>query len=192
MSLHLLDRPAEKTRTDIQTVGERERSTEVKTDGERVKDEFEALWDMYTGRRVGLSISYSNWRAEDDIIATRYYDESAIEETYWRTQFFSDSAKSMREMVTVRIKTDTGEHEIFVDEDSDVSVKKRLSDSDEWHMVDDDEAEACLFEFFHRTSDAKVKHESRTQEEKDAADRHAVELLLERYPDLGTFTMHDE
>lgn len=163
-----------------------ELESDERTSGERVRDEFAALWGIYKGRRDGITLHIGNQVIVDDVIATRYYDERAIEEVYWRTQLYSPSFKGgVSEVIFVHVTTDVNEHEIYVDESGEVSVLRRSDADSPWNRTSDAEAQNCLYEFFYRTTIAADIHSRRSPSEQEAADNHAKALLHERYPFLA-------
>lgn len=159
--------------------------------GEKIREEFTALWNIYEGRRNGNSMRYGRTTVEDDVIATRYLDneadQHAIEEVYWRTTLYGPNQRDGKtEMYFINISSPgEDEYQICVTENQHVKVLNRHTDSHEWHTASDEAAEKTLEEFFHRTLIAATTHENRTPEEKLAADEDAKRLLLERYPILG-------
>ena len=156
------------------------------TSSEQVRNEFEKLWNIYGDRRVSMAIDFSNRKIVDRVIATRYYDGSGVEEVYWCTDIYSRNYKrDKRSFVTVRVLEGDYEVEIFADDDQpDAQVRKRDTKDRVWHGVSEEEAEGYIFEFFHRTSDAKAMNEARTPKERAAANAHARKLLGERFPML--------
>lgn len=167
-------------------VGSYDLLLEQLTNGERVCAEFGALWDIYVNRRDGMTMRFGDATITDDVIATRYFDQRAIEETYWRTRTYSPFVKDgATETIYIRIVTDDGEHEIYVDEGKDIKVMRRRNDSDEWEIADSGDADDCLYDFFYRTTIAADVHQRRNSDEKTVADNHARALLHERYPILA-------
>ena len=161
--------------------------------GELVRAEFAMLWDIYAGRRDGMKIQFSDELITDEVVATRYFDKRAIEEVYWRTRVYSPFVKSgVTEKIYVHITTDDGEHEICVNEEGDTRVLSRQDTDSSWEMASPDEVDACLDEFFHRTSDAAIIHKQRSPEEQTIANNHARALLYERYPILALTQSEEE
>ena len=161
--------------------------------GELVRAEFAMLWDIYAGRRDGMKIQFSDELITDEVVATRYFDKRAIEEVYWRTRVYSPFVKSgVTEKIYVHITTDDGEHEICVNEVGETKVLRRQGTDSTWETATSDEAEGCLDEFFHRTSDAAIIHKQRSPEEQAVANNHARALLYERYPILALTQSEEE
>lgn len=177
------------------TSGSFDRLSVQVSDGERVRAEFEELWNIYSGRRDGISMSYVNGAETvvDDVIATRYFDERAVEETYWRTRSYELGVKGgVREQILVRVATDIGENEMLIDEDGQVKVLKRQSSESNWELADADESRQCMDDFFYRTTIAADVHNRRSPEEKLIANDHARALLRERYPILAAPRAYEE
>lgn len=153
--------------------------------GERVRAEMQELWDLYPGRRQGHTTHIGHRIYDDEGLVTRYPDEHGVEETYFRTRVYGASTKPAfdpAEVVFVRVTTDAGEHEIFVNEAGDAAVRYHDSTDPEWRNVSYQDAENYIDELTHRVLVAAVRHGSRTPEEKALADAHAIKLLRERLP----------
>lgn len=163
------------------------------TNGELVRAEFAMLWDIYAGRRDGMEIQFSGELITDEVVATRYFDKRAIEEVYWRTRVYSPFVKDgVTEKIYVHITTDDEEHEICVNEVGDTRVLKRQGTDSVWETATSGEADSCLDEFFHRTSDAAIIHKGRSLEEQTVANNHARALLYEHYPILALARSEEE
>lgn len=166
-------------------------SPDQKELGHKVHEEFNALWNIYEGRRNGSTIHYGRTTIEDDVIATRYLDndadQHAIEEVYWRTTLSGPNQKNgSTEMIFINISSPgEDEYQICVTEDHLTKVLRRNPESKEWRQATSEEADTTLSEFFHRTLIAADTHSHRTPEEKIVADDDARKLLLERYPMLA-------
>lgn len=194
MSIDILERPVDGEvvlpRVDTQPSIEADvPPIDFETAGADIRAEFERLWDIYAGRRAGLSFDFRTERVEFDVIATRYFHGQAIEEVYSRTTEYNLMAEGHHresQTVTVLVTTDDGEHEIAVDRNSDVTVRERTPESDTWQDVSNTDRGKChVDEFFHRTLDAAAIHGERGPEDKQRADASALGLLYARYPELA-------
>lgn len=162
------------------------------TNGERVRAEFNLLWDIYSGRRDVVSTPYGRNLYVDEVVGTRYFDNRAIEEVYWRTSTFSPDLKRRIEEIYIHITEDGKQYEIYVDELGHTRVLKRLDGVSKWEPADSEESADCLGEFFHRTAIAAHVHSRRSPEEQMVANDDARELLHERFPTLGLTTTYEE
>ena len=201
MSTGTLERPAVENpilqTVDTSPVYGEDVSQEFETPGERVRNTFDSLWKMYEGRRAGLSFSYGNEVTEEDILATRYYDQAAIEEIYLRSRTYDVSGKpstAMKETILIHVATDIGSHEIRVDEDGVVHVRaSEVGQGDDWYVVSDpDIIQKHLDELFHRTLIAAGRHSERSPEERKTADASALALLGARMPRYVAPKAYDE
>lgn len=163
------------------------------TNAERIRTEFTNLWNIYADRRDGMTMQFGKAIIEDDVIATRYYDERAIEEIYWRTQVYDASLKNgVSETIFIHITTSDGEREIYVSEAGDVTVMHRPDEESEWKPTSSEDADSCLYDFFYRTTIAADIHHRRSPEEQTVANNHAKALLRERYPMLAATKTTEE
>lgn len=194
MSTEVLTRPIEED--DILTVVDTLPSHEedvslidLETAGVKVCEEFEKLWQLYEGRRAGLSFDFPTERVEFDVMATRYFHGEAIEEMYSRSRVYGLASRGegrAKETVTIHVTTDQGEHEIYVDESGQLVVRDRDTDTNDWRDVTGEaKAKSYLDEFFHRTMDAASIHGDRDSEDRQRADASALGLLYARHPEFA-------
>ena len=192
---NLLNEAGDQNVADIVDVKEMLNDPEL---GNKISQEFEALWDVYEGRRIGNTMQYGKTTIEDSVIATRYFDEveqgHAVEETYWRTDLYGPNQHNGKtEMLFINITSPgASEFQISVGEDHNVKVLSRNEESGEWSQANADDAERVVSEFFHRTLIAADIHSQRTPEEKTAADEDARQLVLNKYPILGNKKTSEE
>ncbi|HTK39407.1 MAG TPA: hypothetical protein VL362_00910 [Patescibacteria group bacterium] len=182
---HSLDHPV---RGWVETMTPAEAETAT---GELVRNEFEKLWNIYTGRRAGLSFAIGNRRIDDEVIATRYFHERDIEEVYWRTRIYGvagEQKTAYDEAIFIHILSETQEQEIHVDADGMLTVKHRPDASSPWQDADEATTEAVSFEFFNRTMVAAQRHSERSPGDQLKADAQALAMLYARYPMLQTPT----
>ena len=163
------------------------------TNGERIRNEFNVLWDLYSDRRDVMKIPHGRRTYVDEVIGTRYFDKRAIEEVYWRTTVEGPGLRDGRiQEVYILINADDKEYQIYVDEVGCTTVLKRRDGSAKWEPTSEEEATNCLDEFYHRTSDAAYIHNRRNAEEKKVANEAARELLHKRFPILGLKPAYEE
>lgn len=154
---------------------------------ERVASIFRDLWQMYEGRRAGISQQYGETRFDDDIIATRLYDGRDIEEIWWRTTESSPDIKNgQRQHYFVTVIDDTGERQISVSADHKNVPRLRIKNPGDgtWSDASVEMAEALLFDLEHRASDAKAAHAARTSDQNNAANAAALEFVRDRYANI--------
>lgn len=193
MQSRVLDRPLIH---EAPVVCEQEVETPSEIDkrtGEDVRNEFTKLWNIYTGRRAGLSLEIGNQVVEDDVLATRYFHERAIEETYWRTRTYEygghlKGGMKQTEVLFINISTEFYDQEIHVDEVGEVHVRVLDRAVGEWYELDAESASGIVNSFFDRAEWAAMMHTARTPEERQRADNESIGLLYNRYPVLADAT----
>jgi hypothetical protein len=161
--------------------------------GKKVCDEVQGLRGVYQERLQGYTIHVGNRIFEDEGFVTRRYAESdgvevAAEEYYLHFTSHDVGRKSEfgpLEQTIVRIVTDDGEQELYVDEEGNARVMYREGADGEWRLVSSQTAEDWAGELSHRALIAAVRHGARTPEEKEAANAEARELLRKRFPMFG-------
>lgn len=154
------------------------------TTGARIKAEIELLWKIYEKRRAGATFYFSDNIVEDRLLATRYYDERAIEETYRLVDTYSKDFKQyLQQRAEVTIYYGEGlAYKICSDESDSVTVAKLSGDTSE--LLSGKLANDIVEEFFHRSLIAASTHENRSTDEKAVADAQALVLMREQHPNL--------
>lgn len=161
--------------------------------GKKVCDEVQGLRAVYQERLQGYTIHVGGRTFEDEGFVTRRYAEPgsaevAAEEYYLHLTTYDDGRKSEFgpvEQTIVRIVTDAGEQELYVDGEGNVRVLYREDADTEWRPVSSQTAENWAGELSHRALIAAVRHGGRTPEEKEVANDEARRLLRERFPMFG-------
>jgi hypothetical protein len=157
--------------------------------GASVREDFNALWKMYTGRRQGMTMHVGQTIFEDDGFVTRQYPnvQDGVEEVFLRSLQHDPGIKSDRgplETIFVHVldKSSGEEHEVYVDQVGSAAVMHRADAESQWEPVSFQDAVACVYELSHRRLIAEERHTARTAEEREVADAHARALLCERVP----------
>lgn len=152
-------------------------------EGAKVKAEIEGLWRVYAGRRARVTYYYGDQTIEERMLATRYYDGSGIEETYWIEDITSPDKKVWEQRAVVSINIGHGQWCIVVDEYDRVVVTYRDPQGN-LCICDSDEARACIDDFQYRSLIAADKHKGRSPGAQRAADEDALRQLAMRAPHL--------
>ena len=161
--------------------------------GKKVCDEVQGLRGVYQERLQGYTTHVGNRIFEDEGFVTRRYSEVdggevAAEEYYLHLTSYDAGRKSEFgpiEQTIVRIVTEAGEQELYVDEDGSARVTYREGAEGEWKLVSYQTAEDWAGELSHRALIAAVRHGERTPEEKEKANAEARMLLRKRFPMFG-------
>lgn len=154
--------------------------------GAKVKAEIEALWQIYTGRRVGRTIHYGDTITEERVLATRYYDESGIEELYRLEDITSCNAKYWQQRAEVLIYSGDSQWRIRVDE-HDVLTVIHYSPDGQQRICDQAEAAQCVDDFQYRSLIAAERHRDRAKLQQRAADQDALHQVTAQFPVLAMY-----
>lgn len=161
--------------------------------GQRVCSEVQGLRTLYRERLQGYTLQVGNRTFEDEGFVTRRYAEPGAtkvtaEEYYLHLTSYDARRKSEfgpTEQTLVRIITETGEQELYVDEEGNARVMYREGAEGEWQPVSYQTAENWAGELSHRALIAADIHGRRSPEQKEVANAEARRLMRERFPAFG-------
>lgn len=163
-----------------------------RTSNELVRFAFEDIYSLYPERTMRHSYHVGDSIVEDDIVATRLFDESDAEEMWHHTTEYNPAYKWPVESWEVVINHETADVMVRYTEQDGVRVYTedgtRFASNTKWQRVDAEAADDIVFELGNRVTVARGRQEERPPEERAAADAQARSIIAERY---GTVTSFD-
>jgi len=149
---------------------------------ERIRSQLETLADVYQGRSDRQTMRWRGATHEFTEFATRDDACTKLDEIYTIHDTYSVAAKDYRRReYAVDLFLDDAHHRLVVSADDELTVF--ADDGHAMHEVlDEEERETIVTDFFFRSLVAAVRNEERTDDERAAADTDAqTKLHLRRY-----------